>query len=82
MPSAAWKSRLCFDWPPNEFPAGVLDWACIVEMPQWYLVRPERNYRVATGASPGRAVPGSELISRLEPVLDAGQKVRIRVTPL
>lgn len=78
---AAWKGRLCFDWPRNEFPAGVIDWARIVEMPQWYVVRPERNYRVTIDASPARILPGSELIRGLELSLSAGLKVRMRVTP-
>jgi len=40
---AAWEGRLLFDGPRTQHKGATLDWARINEMPQWFVVRPERG---------------------------------------
>ena len=74
-----WSGRLVFDGPRTRHAAGTLDWARLNEMPQWFVVQPERRYWVSLDESAPRVMSGAELTTGL--ALDAApQKViRIRV---
>ncbi len=57
-----WRGRLFFDGPRTEFPAGSIHWARINEMAQWFIVRPEKRYRVVVNYGPEAVVSGRNLL--------------------
>jgi hypothetical protein len=79
---APWRGALLFDGPRTEHRGGTIDWARINEMPQWFVVRPERKYRVALDGEPPTEATGRRLIDGLAIESQPGSPRRVRVTPL
>lgn len=75
----AWSGRLCFDGPRNVYTRVTLDWARINEMPQWFVVSPQTQYRVWIDGAGPRELTGQELIRGLELNLRPGQTCRAEV---
>ena len=69
----AWSGKLHFDWPRNEYKIATIDWARIVQMPPWFVVRPKRKYRVTIGQKQPQIIPGKKLIKGLSISLAAHQ---------
>lgn len=74
-----WRGSLYFDGPRNEYPTATVDWARINEMPQWFVVRPEKQYQVVIDANPATAVPGQRLLDGLAIQVTPGHPRRIVV---
>jgi hypothetical protein len=74
-----WRGRLVFDGPRCEYPTAHLDWARINEMPQWFVVRPERTYLVTMDNEPPRPIAGAALMAGLESACEGDSARQIRV---
>jgi hypothetical protein len=61
-----WHGKLIFDGPRCEYPTSHIHWARLNEMPQWFVARPEHEYRVTVDNGPPRAVKGAVLTAGLE----------------
>jgi hypothetical protein len=79
---APWEGRLLFDRPRNEYPTATIDWARLNEMPQWFVVRPEREYSVAVEGAEPATMPGSRLIEGLHVRVGRSAELKIRVRPI
>ncbi len=60
-----YRGKLRFDGPRTEHRGAAIDWARINEMPQWYVVRPEKDYAVTIDEQQPRVLKGRELIEGL-----------------
>ncbi|MBN2577656.1 MAG: hypothetical protein JXB10_01525 [Pirellulales bacterium] len=73
----AWSGRLCFDGPRNEYPLATIDWARINEIPQWYVVRKEKEYQLTLDDEPPTVVSGADLIDGRKISIKPGQSRKI-----
>jgi hypothetical protein len=74
-----YRGTLRFDGPRTEFGGVEIDWARINEMPQWYVVRPEKAYVVTVGAGADQILRGRELIDGFPVDVVPGKPLRICV---
>lgn len=74
-----YRGKLLFDSPRNRYPTATVDWARINEMPAWFVVWPEREYRMSLDGSEPETVSGQTLIGGIEISLGAGQTRRMEV---
>jgi hypothetical protein len=77
-----WNGKICFDWPRAEHAAAEINWARINEMPQWFVVKPEEEYRVRFPDSESDVMAGQKLIDGIELAVTPGQMQRIMITPM
>lgn len=78
-----WQGRLCFDRPRHQlFMRFGNDWPRMNTVPEWYVVDPNREYRVSfeeTGRKETHS--GNDLINGLPVSIEAGETVRIAIVP-
>lgn len=79
---APWEGRLSFDRPRNEYPTTTIDWARLNEMPQWFVVRPEKAYSVVIEGAEPATMRGTRLIDGLQVHVDRNTELKIRVRPV
>jgi hypothetical protein len=77
--AARWSGILRFDSPRCEYGAAKINWARLNEMPQWFVVRPEKRYYVQVDGSDGIIVDGDKLIDGFPVTVDENQIRRIRL---
>ncbi len=77
--ASPYRGTLCFDWSRTEYRKMNIDWARINEMPQWYVVRPEKEYSVTIADKPCRTVPGRQLIDGLPIEVVTGETLKVQV---
>jgi len=75
---APYRGRLCFDGPRTEHRGARIGWARINEMPQWYVVRPEKEYAVSVGQRPPRVLKGQALVEGMSIDVAPGKPLKIR----
>lgn len=74
-----WSGKLRFDSPRCEFPTATINWARLNEMPQWFVVRPDKKYHVCVDGSDAVVVDGGWLIEGFPLEVDEDQTCRICV---
>jgi len=77
-----YRGKLRFDWPRCVYPTGTLDWARLNEMPQWFVVEPDRKYIVTLNGEQESVVLGKELIDGLSIAVEPGAVRTVRVRPV
>lgn len=75
-----YEGKLRFDWPRGVYPAGTLDWARLNEMPEWFVVEPDRKYAVTLNGEREQVTRGRALIDGLRVGVEPGviRMVRVR----
>jgi len=79
--AAPWNGVLRFDGPRTEHTAATINWARLNEMPQWFVVRPEEQYRIKLGDSEAVVVEGSKLIGGFPVTVGRNGTIRLCVRP-
>ncbi|MGV8096725.1 MAG: hypothetical protein AB2L24_33115 [Mangrovibacterium sp.] len=77
-----WSGKLCFDGLRTEYKTATLNWARINEIPQWFIVRPGRKYRINIFGSHPLILDGQELINGLKINIQAGQLIPVQIVTL
>ena len=67
-----YQGKLRFERPRGVYPAGTLDWARLNEMPEWFIVEPDKKYIVTLNTSQEMVTLGKELIDGLSVGLKPG----------
>ena len=67
-----YEGKLRFERPRGVYPTGTLDWARLNEMPEWFVVEPERKYIVTLNGSQEMVTSGRELIDGVSIAVEPG----------
>ncbi len=77
-----YRGKLRFDRPRCVYPTGTLDWARLNEMPQWFVVEPDKKYFVTPNTSQETVMLGKELIDGLPVSVEPGVVRTVWVRPV
>ncbi len=79
--TAPWGGAIRFDGPRTEHKAATINWARLNEMPQWFVVRPEKEYRIKVGDAKAVVVKGSKLIDGFPVTVGENGMTRLCIRP-
>lgn len=77
-----WRGKLVFDGPRCDYGPLKLDWARINEMPQWFVARPGRSYRLRVDRQDEAKWNGAALIAGLPLEVGPDATRKILVEPM